>query len=82
MARQASHITRVAWPRRLASVAGAVAVLVAAAPAGASAQPDGAESGRAFGQHVANCAQQMGFDGAHNPGMHRGFAGWPGGECP
>lgn len=80
MARQASHHTRVAWPRRLASVAGAVAVLVAAAPAGASAQPDGAESGRAFGQHVANCSHH--FDGGHNPGMHRGFVDWPGGECP
>lgn len=29
-----------------------------------------------FGQHVRVCAQTMGFDGTHNPGMHRGHAGW------
>lgn len=30
----------------------------------------------AFGQHVRNCAQMMGFDGQMNPGMHQGYAGW------
>ena len=29
-----------------------------------------------FGQHVRHCAQTVGFDGEHNPGMHRGLAGW------
>jgi len=32
--------------------------------------------GRDFGGHVVMCAQTMGFNGQHNPGMHRGFAGW------
>ena len=34
-----------------------------------------------FGQHIANCAQEHGFDAAHNPGMHRGRAGWDGASC-
>jgi hypothetical protein len=68
--------------RRLAAIAGAAAILVAAVPATGRAQPLGAESGRTFGQHVASCARDMGFDGAHNPGMHQGFAGWPGDDCP
>jgi hypothetical protein len=67
--------------RRLAAVLLA-AVLVAAFPAPASAQPDGAEAGPAFGQHVAACARDTGFDGDHNPGMHRGVVGWPGHDCP
>ena len=29
-----------------------------------------------FGQHVKMCAQTMGFDGTHNPGMHQGESGW------
>jgi hypothetical protein len=29
-----------------------------------------------YGQHVRNCAQTMGFDGTHNPGMHQGKSGW------
>ena len=29
-----------------------------------------------FGDHVSACARTTGFDGTHNPGMHRGFAGW------
>lgn len=35
-----------------------------------------AGAGREFGQHVQTCAQVMGFDGVHNPGMHTGYAGW------
>ncbi|MBD3947727.1 hypothetical protein [Nocardioides ganghwensis] len=35
-----------------------------------------ASAGSEFGHHVQSCAQVMGFDGAHNPGMHTGFAGW------
>lgn len=33
-------------------------------------------TGQEFGQHVSTCAQTMGFNGTHNPGMHDGFAGW------
>ena len=58
--------------RRFA-VAGAVTAAVVLTPAMASA---GTGTGRDFGQHVAACAQTMGFDGMHNPGMHQGFAGW------
>lgn len=29
-----------------------------------------------FGQHVTSCVRSMGFDGQHNPGMHRGYSGW------
>ena len=67
--------------RRLAAVAGAATILLAV-PAAAWAQPDGADAGRDFGQHLAGCAREMGFDGTHNPGMHRGLAGWPGHDCP
>lgn len=36
-----------------------------------------------YGQHVRTCAQTMGFDGTHNPGMHEGKSGWePSHECP
>lgn len=34
-----------------------------------------------FGQHIANCALEHGFDAAHNPGMHHGRAGWDGTPC-
>ena len=35
-----------------------------------------ASAGSEFGHHVQSCAQVMGFDGTHNPGMHSGYAGW------
>lgn len=36
-------------------------------------------AGRAYGQHVATCAHEMGgFSGDHNPGVHRGITGWDG----
>ena len=35
-----------------------------------------ANAGADFGQHVRMCAQTMGFDGTHNPGMHQGKSGW------
>ena len=61
---------------RLAFAAGALlALLVAASPVAA------AGSGADFGAWVAHHATTMGgFSGEHNPGMHRGFSGWPG--CP
>lgn len=34
-----------------------------------------------FGSHVSACAHTMGFSGTHNPGMHRGAAGWDGASC-
>jgi len=48
----------------------AVLLVLTAGPATA------AGAGEDFGQHVQTCAQTMGFDGVHNPGMHQGFAGW------
>ena len=51
-------------------------VLVAAPAQAANTNSD-------FGQHVSTCAQTMGFDGTHNPGMHQGKSGWdPGHACP
>jgi len=42
-----------------------------------------ADSAADYGQHVTVCAQTMGFDGMHNPGMHRGISGWdPSHTCP
>ena len=40
-----------------------------------------AGSGPAFGQHVVECAQTVGFSATHNPGMHQGAAGWDGMTC-
>lgn len=62
-------------------VIGAVAATVGLAPVAASADT---ATGREYGQHVATCARDMGFDGAHNPGTHRGYVGWsamPHGMC-
>ena len=59
---------------RLALAAGAlVALLIGASPVAA------AGTGADFGACVAHHAKAMGgFSGDHNPGMHRGFSGWPG----
>ena len=63
---------------RIAAAVAIAAALVIAAPTAALAnEPSGAE----YGQHVRHCAQTMGFTGEHNPGMHRGFAGWDGMTC-
>lgn len=59
-------------PVRRLLVLGATAAVVIATPVVASAS----DAGRGYGHHVSECAQTMGFDGVHNPGMHRGFAGW------
>ena len=48
---------------------------------GPSAAAATGPSGQSFGQHVANCAQTMGFNGQHNPGIHHGYAGWDGMRC-
>lgn len=52
---------------RAAALTAAVAIVAGATPALANGQ---------FGQHVRSCAQTMGFDGEHNPGMHHGAQGW------
>jgi len=54
----------------------ATVIVGTAAAAGASG-----DSGRDYGQHVATCAQTVGFNTDHNPGMHQGFARWPGDTC-
>ncbi len=46
---------------------------------GAAAQATPSDT---FGSHVRACAQSMHFSGSHNPGMHRGVAGWDGIPCP
>lgn len=53
-------------------VVAASAALALVSPAVATAAGPGAD----FGQHVRHCAQSLGFDRTHNPGMHHGFAGW------
>ncbi len=53
--------------------AGTITAVLVLTPAIASA---GTSTGQEFGQHVRTCAQTMGFNGTHNPGMHQGFAGW------
>ena len=58
---------------RFAATTASVALGVVLASASASAAPADAAM---YGQHVRDCAQSMGFDGNHNPGMHRGFSMW------
>ena len=62
--------------RRLSLLTLSAAGLVLATPGLASAQKPVA--GSAFGTHVSSCAQTMGFDANHNPGMHQGLSGWSG----
>ncbi|MEH0844525.1 hypothetical protein V6U81_19265 [Micromonospora sp. CPCC 205711] len=60
--------------RRSVAVLGTVLVAVVALPVAALA--DAGTTGRDFGGHVVVCAQTMGFDAQHNPGMHQGFSDW------
>lgn len=55
--------------------------LAAALSSGTPAASAG--TGSEYAEHVVHCAQDMGFGGSHNPGVHhRGFASWPGAhEC-
>ena len=58
---------------RLAVATGALlAFLLGAAPVGAAT---GAEFGACVAHHATT---EGGFSADHNPGMHQGFAGWPG----
>jgi len=62
--------------RLVATAVALLAVLVAASPVAATTG-----NGSAYGACVAHHATtEGGFSGDHNPGMHQGFAGWPG--CP
>lgn len=54
-----------------AAVLGAVLALSVGTTGSASASDE-------FGQHVRTHAQEMGFSGNMNPGMHQGFHGWDG----
>ena len=51
--------------------------LMMAVPATAHADPATPN----FGQHVATCAQTIGFSADHNPGTHQGASGWDGMPC-
>lgn len=57
---------------RFAATAASVALGVALASSASATPADAAM----YGQHVRDCAQSMGFDRDHNPGMHRGISMW------
>ena len=60
-------------------------VVFAVAGAGvlAATPAQAADSNADFGQHVSTCARTMGFNSAHNPGVHHGKTGWmPTSTCP
>ncbi len=49
-------------------------VLAAAVMATGAVAPATAAS--TFGEHVSSCAQTVGFNADHHPGMHQGRHGW------
>ena len=59
-------------PRFAATATAAVALGVVMASSASATPADAAM----YGQHVRDCAQSMGFDRDHNPGMHRGISMW------
>jgi hypothetical protein len=68
------HSTRT-WNGRNLAVMLAVLLGVVLALA-VSGRAQAATSADDFGQHVVTCAQEHGFAGDHNPGMHQGRSGW------
>ncbi len=59
----------------------AVLILVAATALPAFAGTGGQPNGNAgFGECVSEHAKNGEFSGTHNPGMHNGKSGWPGGQ--
>lgn len=62
--------------RRLLRTAVLAALTSIALASGTATAATGSE-GSTFGHHVSQCAQGIGFDGMHNPGMHQGFSGVP-----
>ena len=63
--------------KRILIPAAAAAIATVALVVPASAAPG---DGQEFGHHVVHCAQAVGFDGSHNPGMHQGFRGFTAGH--
>ena len=61
------------WVPRSGATGAAVVLGLMLATGTASASP---ADDAAYGQHVRECAQSTGFDGVHNPGMHRGASMW------
>ena len=59
----------------LRSAATAALVVLGAVTASSSASAAPADAAM-YGQHVRECAQSMGFDQQHNPGMHQGISRW------
>ena len=59
-----------------AVIGGLVVAFVAALGAAVPAAAVPAAAAGQFGEHVSTCARTTGFDAEHNPGMHRGHAGW------
>ena len=59
----------------------ALAIVIGGLSGTGSARAQSSSGNDGFGRHVASCVRASGFDGAHNPGMHRGAAGWDGGAC-
>lgn len=59
---------------RLAAASVALLVMLVAAVPVSAATGTGAD----YGACVAHHAKTEGFSSSHNPGKHRGFAGWPG----
>lgn len=66
--------------RRTLTTLACLALTGAVLSGGAAAAAPGGAAGAAvaaFSEHVRTCQQEMGFTGAHNPGvMHQGFSGW------
>lgn len=59
----------------------ALAIVIGGLSGTGSARAQSSSGSDGFGRHVASCVRAGGFDGAHNPGMHRGSAGWDGDDC-
>lgn len=60
--------------RRALAGAALLGLLVGAIPVAAAAS-EGADYGACVAHHAST---EGGVSGDHNPGMHRGFAAWPG----
>ena len=68
------EVAFVTHTRTFIKVTSAAALTAVVAVAGAALAPASASDD--FGEHVVACAQGVGLDGSHNPGMHQGYAGW------
>ena len=59
----------------------ALAITIVSLSGSGLARAQSSSGNEGFGRHVVSCVRVGGFDGAHNPGMHRGAAGWDGHDC-